>query len=115
MLCTIFIYFIQFFREKADNWELLHKVATAAAEAIQANSTNVYKVGSSASLFDVSGGGSDDFAYNEGYKFSYTVELSEGKSQSGFHPPATMIGELAREAWIGIRAMVQKIIEIESN
>lgn len=66
-------------------------------------------------MFALSGGGSDDFAYNAGFKFSYTMELREAEDLSGFHPPVSMIETLVKETWIGIRAMAKKIIEIEAN
>lgn len=110
---TDFSFFV--FSKPPTNWKQLDEIGRVAAEAIKSNTTSIYKVGSSAALGSISGGGSDDFAFNAGYNFSYTIELSEGPEKDGFHPPASMIENLVKEAWVGIRAMIQKIIEIGQN
>ncbi|XP_054733872.1 carboxypeptidase B-like [Anastrepha obliqua] len=94
--------------ELPDTWEDLHEVALVGAEAIREYSGTEYAVGQTTALYGEGAGGSDDYAFNDGFALSYTMELPAGGS-SGFEPPASDIDRLVREAWAGIRALAKKV------
>ncbi|XP_036336860.1 carboxypeptidase B-like [Rhagoletis pomonella] len=96
--------------ELPDTWEDLHEVALAGADAIRAYSGTEYVVGSSTALYGEAAGASDDYAFNDGFTLSYTMELPDGGS-SGFDPPASDIDRLVKETWVGIRAVAKKVTE----
>ncbi|CAD7003935.1 carboxypeptidase B [Ceratitis capitata] len=94
--------------ELPDTWEDLHEVAAIGADAIRSYSGTEYEVGSSTALYGEAAGASDDYAFNEGFALSYTMELPSGGS-SGFDPPPTEIDRLVKETWVGIRAMGKRV------
>lgn len=83
-------------------------MAAIGADAIRSYSGTEYEVGSSTALYGEAAGASDDYAFNEGFALSYTMELPSGGS-SGFDPPPTEIDRLVKETWVGIRAMGKRV------
>ncbi|XP_036336867.1 carboxypeptidase B-like [Rhagoletis pomonella] len=91
-----------------DTWEDLHEVGVVGAEAIHAYNGTEYEVGSSTALYGEACGASDDYAFNDGFALTYTMELPFAGS-SGFEPPASDIDRLVRETWAGIRAVGKRV------
>lgn len=63
---------------------------------------------------DVASGSSADWAYNEGIKHSYALELRD-EGQYGFTLPADQIKPCAEEFYAGIDAMVHHILGINDQ
>uniref|UniRef100_A0A6I8PGF7 Carboxypeptidase B2 n=1 Tax=Ornithorhynchus anatinus TaxID=9258 RepID=A0A6I8PGF7_ORNAN len=77
-------------RKSKDHMEL-SKLAGQAADAIQKKSKNInYRHGPSAEIIYLAPGGSDDWAYDAGIKYSFTIELRD-TGRYGFLLPQRFI------------------------
>ncbi|XP_055841090.1 carboxypeptidase B-like [Episyrphus balteatus] len=87
----------------------IDEVARAGAKAIKMATGTRYTVGSSTNVLYEASGGSDDWALGvAGIPISITMELPAGGS--GFNPSPQYIDPFVSEAWIGIKAMAQRVI-----
>lgn len=97
------------FRKLPPTWRDLHEVATAGAEAIRRATGTRYTIGSSTNVLYAAAGGSDDYALGiKKIPVSITMELPSGGT-TGFNPPASQILRIAKESWVGIKAMALKV------
>lgn len=97
-------------RKLPENHEILHEIAAAGADAIRSATGSHYTCGSSTRVLYSAAGGSDDYAYGTaGFPVTFTMELPPGGS--GFDPPPSKIQSFTQEAWIGIKAMAEKVAE----
>lgn len=97
-------------RDLPSNWQDLHALVNAGAQAIKAATGTKYTIGSSTNVLYAAAGGSDDYALGElGIPYSVTMELPRGGT--GFDPPPSQIERLVSETWIGIHAMAQHLAD----
>jgi Zinc carboxypeptidase len=67
-------------------------------------------VGSSAILLYEAAGGSDDYAMAvKNIPFAFTLEV--GNEEYSFDPPPSKIRSLVHETWVGIHAMIDRLME----
>ena len=67
----------------------------------------------SSTILDPSSGGSDDYWYNEGVKYSFTFELPPKTAQEGhFMLPSSEIYPVAMETIAGLKAFSELELDI---
>lgn len=97
-------------------WQaLVHRLSVST---VRTRSTSVYqqafaKLGSLillVSLIDLAPGGSDDWAYDQGIKYSFTFELRD-TGRYGFLLPQHLIKPTCYEAITGIKTIASHVIE----
>lgn len=59
---------------------------------------------------DLAPGGSDDWAYNLGIKYSFTFELQD-RGQYGFLLPPSQISKACNEALTAVKTIALKVVE----
>lgn len=59
---------------------------------------------------DLAPGGSDDWAYNTGIKYSFTFELQD-RGRYGFLLPPNYISKACNEALIAVKTIALRVIE----
>lgn len=87
-------------------------LARTGAESIQMATGQIYRYGNTAEVMrrTIPGSGSD-YAYKvQEIPFVITFEISTYKNY-GFHPPQSKILAKVEEAWVGIKAMAQFVID----
>ncbi|XP_071824796.1 carboxypeptidase B-like [Apostichopus japonicus] len=89
----------------------LDAASKVAVEALEKVHGKVYKYGPISEVIYVASGSSADWAYNEGIKHSYALELRD-EGQYGFTLPADQILPCAEEFYDGIDAMARHILGI---
>ena len=105
-----FLIFYYLIRAPSPNAASLAEVANAGAYAIQAATGTRYTVGQPSKVFYAAAGGVDDWAYGvAGIPICITMELP-GAGSTGFDPFPQQILPIVSETWIGIKAMIQKVI-----
>lgn len=98
-----------YFSDLPDTWRDLDEVARAGANAIKAATGRSYQVGSSTNVLYAASGASDDYAFAVAkIPIAMTMELPGG-GLIGFDLPSKLIRATVEEAWIGIRAMADKV------
>ncbi|XP_054848139.1 carboxypeptidase B2 [Eublepharis macularius] len=96
------------FNKSKDHEELL-SVANKVANAIKVKHWNRYRAGSSAQTIYLAPGGSDDWAYDLGIKYSFTFELRD-RGTYGFLLPPSLIKATCSEALTGIEIIVSHVL-----
>ncbi|KAG7502662.1 carboxypeptidase B2 [Solea senegalensis] len=96
--------------EQAENHDDLLEIAKEAAQKIQRHYRNHYKYGAGAKTIYLAPGGSDDWAYNLGIKYSFTFELQD-RGRYGFLLPPSHISKACNEALIAVKTIAMKVIE----
>ncbi|XP_031148117.1 carboxypeptidase B2 [Sander lucioperca] len=96
--------------DEAENHKDLLEMAQEAAQAIRRYYRNTYKYGSGAKTIYLAPGGSDDWAYNLGIKYSFTFELQD-RGRYGFLLPPSLISRACNEALIAVKTIALKVIE----
>ncbi|KAM7375124.1 hypothetical protein PAMA_014282 [Pampus argenteus] len=96
--------------EEAENHNDLLEMAKQAAQNIKRYYRNIYKYGSGAKTIYLAPGGSDDWAYKLGIKYSYTFELQD-RGEYGFLLPPSHIPKACNEALIAVKTIALKVIE----
>ncbi|XP_035005639.1 carboxypeptidase B2 [Hippoglossus stenolepis] len=96
--------------EEAENHSDLLEMAQEAAQKIQRYYRNIYKYGAGAKTIYLAPGGSDDWAYNLGIKYSFTFELQD-RGSYGFLLPPSQISRACNEAMIAVKTIALKVIE----
>ncbi|XP_075447243.1 carboxypeptidase B2 isoform X1 [Ascaphus truei] len=97
-------------REKSKDHEELLYVANKVADAIKSTSRNKYVYGPGADTIYLAPGGSDDWAYDFGIKYSFTIELRD-RGAYGFLLPPNLIKPTCSEALTGIKIISAHIIK----
>ncbi|XP_026157706.1 carboxypeptidase B2 [Mastacembelus armatus] len=96
--------------DEAENHKDLLEMAKEAVEKIQRYYRNNYKYGAGARTIYLAPGGSDDWAYNLGIKYSFTFELQD-RGQYGFLLPPFRISKACNEALTAVKSIALRVIE----
>ncbi|XP_018421791.1 PREDICTED: carboxypeptidase A2-like [Nanorana parkeri] len=86
----------------------LNTVGKAAASALSALYGTQYTVGTICSTIYQASGGSIDWTYDIGIKYSFAFELRD-TGRYGFLLPATQILPTAQETWLGIKKILEHV------
>uniref|UniRef100_A0A8C2SQF3 Carboxypeptidase A1 n=1 Tax=Coturnix japonica TaxID=93934 RepID=A0A8C2SQF3_COTJA len=85
--------------------EELHQVAKKAVEALSSLYGTQYKYGSIITTIYQASGGTIDWTYNQGIKYSFTFELRD-TGRYGFLLPASQIVPTAQETWKALEVIM---------
>ncbi|KAM9205225.1 carboxypeptidase A1-like [Mergus octosetaceus] len=85
--------------------EELHQVAEEAVAALSSLYGTKYKYGSIISTIYQASGGTIDWTYNQGIKYSFTFELRD-TGRYGFLLPASQIVPTAQETWLALKVIM---------
>ncbi|OXB58048.1 hypothetical protein ASZ78_007707 [Callipepla squamata] len=91
----------------ADNAEL-NTIGKAAANSIQSLYGTTYTVGSICTTIYQASGGSIDWSYDYGIKYSFAFELRD-TGRYGFLLPASQIIPTAEETWLGLKTIMEYV------
>ncbi|XP_051846484.1 carboxypeptidase B2 [Antechinus flavipes] len=95
---------------KSKDHEELSLLASQATQAILRVNENIYyEYGPGASTIYLSPGGSDDWAYDMGIKYSFTIELRD-KGQYGFLLPESFIRPTVTETFAAVYTIASHVI-----
>lgn len=97
-------------QDLAENHDDLLAMVEEAAHQIKRYYKNNYKYGSGAQTIYLAPGGSDDWAYNLGIKYSFTFELQD-KGRYGFLLPSSEIPKACNEALLAFKIIALRVIE----
>ncbi|XP_061478408.1 carboxypeptidase B2 [Rhineura floridana] len=98
-----------FTKNKSKDHDELQFVANKIAHAIKVKHQNRYLAGSGAQTIYLAPGGSDDWAYDLGIKYSFTFELRD-RGRYGFLLPQRFIKPTCYEALTGIKIIASHVI-----
>ncbi|XP_014926542.2 carboxypeptidase A2 [Acinonyx jubatus] len=93
---------------KPDNFDELNEVAQKAARSLTSLHGTKYKVGSICSVMYQASGGSIDWSYDYGIKYSFAFELRD-TGRYGFLLPANQILPTAEETWLGLKTIMEHV------
>ncbi|KAM4874150.1 carboxypeptidase A2 [Thomomys bottae] len=93
---------------KLDNFNELDEVAQKAAQALAGLHGTKYEVGPICSVIYQASGGSIDWAYDSGIKYSFAFELRD-TGYYGFLLPAKQILPTAEETWLGLKTIIEHV------
>ncbi|XP_006158885.1 LOW QUALITY PROTEIN: carboxypeptidase A2 [Tupaia chinensis] len=93
---------------KPDNFDELNEVAQKAAKSVASLHGTQYKVGPICSVIYQASGGSIDWAYDFGIKYSFAFELRD-TGRYGFLLPANQILPTAEETWLGLKTIMEHV------
>ncbi|XP_062848103.1 carboxypeptidase B-like [Trichomycterus rosablanca] len=91
-----------------DNAELM-SVAKGASEALQSLYGTPYNIGPGATTIYPASGGSDDWAYDLGVKYSYTFELRD-TGLYGFLLPESQIQQTCKETMLAVKYIATYVL-----
>ncbi|KFP99805.1 Carboxypeptidase A1, partial [Leptosomus discolor] len=83
----------------------LHEVSEKAVAALSSLYGTNYKYGSIITTIYQASGGTIDWTYNQGIKYSFTFELRD-TGRYGFLLPAKQIVPTAQETWLGLKVIM---------
>uniref|UniRef100_A0A673IKS7 Carboxypeptidase A2-like n=1 Tax=Sinocyclocheilus rhinocerous TaxID=307959 RepID=A0A673IKS7_9TELE len=86
----------------------LHSVGTAAIKELTSLYNTIYQVGSICKIIYQASGGSIDWTYNIGIKYSFAFELRD-TGYYGFLLPANQIIPTAEETWLGLKYIMEYV------
>ncbi|NXV03879.1 CBPB2 Carboxypeptidase, partial [Cettia cetti] len=95
---------------KSKDHEELESLAQKAAEAIKRTTRKTYRPGAGAQTIYLAPGGSDDWAYDLGIKYSFTFELRDTGTY-GFLLPSQQIRPTCLEALSAVKEIAQHILQ----
>ncbi|KAK1876473.1 Carboxypeptidase B2 [Dissostichus eleginoides] len=95
---------------ETENHSELLEIVQEAAQKIKRHYRNIYEYGSGAKTIYLAPGGSDDWAYNLGIKYSFTFELQD-RGRYGFLLPPSHISKACNEALLAVKTIALKVIE----
>uniref|UniRef100_A0A3B3UE68 Carboxypeptidase B2 (plasma) n=1 Tax=Poecilia latipinna TaxID=48699 RepID=A0A3B3UE68_9TELE len=95
--------------DEAENYSELYEMVKTAADKIRRYYRNTYTYGAGAQIIYLAPGGSDDWAYNLGIKYSFTFELQD-RGRYGFLLPPSHIQGACNEALITTLAKMYKSV-----
>ncbi|XP_061438638.1 carboxypeptidase A2-like [Rhineura floridana] len=90
------------------DYKELDDLGHAAARALTSLYGTIYKVGSICSTIYQSSGGSIDWTYHEGIKYSFGFELRD-TGRYGFLLPASQIIPTAQETWLALKTILEHV------
>ncbi|XP_007524263.1 carboxypeptidase A2 [Erinaceus europaeus] len=93
---------------KSDSFDELNEVALKAAQSVASLHGTKYKVGPICSVIYQASGGSIDWAYDSGIKYSFAFELRD-TGRYGFLLPASQILPTAQETWLGLKTIMEHV------
>uniref|UniRef100_G3SWF3 Carboxypeptidase A2 n=1 Tax=Loxodonta africana TaxID=9785 RepID=G3SWF3_LOXAF len=93
---------------KTDNFDELDEVAQKAAKLVTSLHGTSYKVGPICSVIYQASGGSIDWSYDYGIKYSFAFELRD-TGHYGFLLPANQILPTAEETWLGLKKIMEHV------
>ncbi|XP_007565387.1 carboxypeptidase B2 [Poecilia formosa] len=96
--------------DEAENHSELYEMVKTAADEIRRYYRNTYTYGAGAHIIYLAPGGSDDWAYNLGIKYSFTFELQD-RGRYGFLLPPSHIQGACNEALLAVKTIVLKVME----
>ncbi|XP_014825341.1 PREDICTED: carboxypeptidase B2 [Poecilia mexicana] len=96
--------------DEAENHSELYEMVKTAADEIRRYYRNTYTYGAGAQIIYLAPGGSDDWAYNLGIKYSFTFELQD-RGRYGFLLPPSHIQGACNEALLAVKTIVLKVME----
>nr|XP_061803257.1 carboxypeptidase B2-like [Nerophis lumbriciformis] len=96
--------------DEAENHNDLLEMAQEASQNIRRYYRNTYKYGAGAQTIYLAPGGSDDWAYNLGIKYSFTFELQD-RGRFGFLLPPSHISRACNEALLAVKTIATRVIE----
>ncbi|XP_053560919.1 carboxypeptidase B2-like [Bombina bombina] len=97
-------------KEKSSDHDELLKLANKVTDGIRSASHNKYIYGPGAETIYLAPGGSDDWAYDFGIKYSFTIELRD-RGTYGFLLPTHLIKPTCSEALTGIKIIATHIVK----
>nr|XP_033814456.1 carboxypeptidase A1-like [Geotrypetes seraphini] len=95
-----------FTNTRAADFEELNTLAKAAVDALSSRYGTQYKYGSIITTIYQASGGTIDWTYNQGIKYSYTFELRD-TGRYGFTLPANQIIPTAEETWLALLTLME--------
>ncbi|XP_029821481.1 carboxypeptidase A2-like [Manacus vitellinus] len=95
---------------RPDDYAELESLGRAAANAIKSVYGTTFQVGPICSTIYQASGGSIDWAYDIGIKYSFAFELRD-TGRYGFLLPATQIVPAATETWMGLRKIMEHVLK----
>ncbi|XP_065600017.1 carboxypeptidase B2 [Cyrtonyx montezumae] len=96
--------------DKSKDHDELESLAKKAANAIRRTTKKIYKLGPGAQTIYLAPGGSDDWAYDLGIKYSFTFELRDTGTY-GFLLPSAQIRPTCIEALSAVKAIAQHVLQ----
>ncbi|NWW78486.1 CBPA1 Carboxypeptidase, partial [Climacteris rufus] len=90
----------------APDAEELHAISTKAVAALSSLYGTNYQYGSIITTIYRTSGGSIDWTYNQGIKYSFTFELRD-TGRYGFLLPANQILPTAQETWLALKVIME--------
>ncbi|XP_056157216.1 carboxypeptidase B2 [Lampris incognitus] len=96
--------------DKTENHNDLLAMAHEAATRIRRHYHNTYTYGAGANTIYLAPGGSDDWAYNLGIKYSFTLEMQD-RGRYGFLLPPSLIHRACDEALLAVKTITTRVIE----
>ncbi|XP_043966380.1 carboxypeptidase B2 isoform X1 [Gambusia affinis] len=96
--------------DEAENHSELYEMVKTAADNIKRYYRNIYTYGAGAQIIYLAPGGSDDWAYNLGIKYSFTFELQD-RGRYGFLLPPSHIQGACNEALLAVKTIAMKVME----
>ncbi|KAK2856826.1 hypothetical protein Q5P01_005561 [Channa striata] len=96
--------------DEAENHKELLEMAKEAAQKIRRHYRSQYRYGAGAKTIYLAPGGSDDWVYNLGIKYSFTFELQD-RGHYGFLLPPSEISKACNEALIAVKTIALKVLE----
>ncbi|OXB79835.1 UNVERIFIED_CONTAM: hypothetical protein H355_000997 [Colinus virginianus] len=95
---------------KSKDHDELESLAKKAANAIKRSTKKIYKLGPGAQTIYLAPGGSDDWAYDLGIKYSFTFELRDTGTY-GFLLPSAQIRPTCIEALSAVKVIAQHVLQ----
>ncbi|XP_052520556.1 carboxypeptidase B2 [Tympanuchus pallidicinctus] len=96
--------------DKSKDHDELESLAKKAANAIRRTTKKIYKLGPGAQTIYLAPGGSDDWAYDLGIKYSFTIELRDTGTY-GFLLPSAQIRPTCIEALSAVKEIAQHVLK----
>ncbi|XP_005402490.1 PREDICTED: carboxypeptidase A2 [Chinchilla lanigera] len=93
---------------KSDSFDELNEVAQKAAQSVRSLYGTKYQVGPICSVIYQASGGSIDWSYDSGIKYSFAFELRD-TGIYGFLLPAKQILPTAEETWLGLKTIMEHV------
>ncbi|KFW97138.1 Carboxypeptidase B2, partial [Phalacrocorax carbo] len=94
--------------DKSKDHDELESLAKKAAKAIKRTTRKTYRLGAGAQTIYLAPGGSDDWAYDLGIKYSFTIELRDTGTY-GFLLPPQEIKPTCLEALSAVKEIAQHV------
>ncbi|NXG94946.1 CBPA1 Carboxypeptidase, partial [Stercorarius parasiticus] len=88
----------------------LHEISEKAVAALSSLYGTNYKYGSIITTIYQASGGTIDWTYNQGIKYSFTFELRD-TGRYGFLLPAKQIVPTAQETWLALKVIMQHTLD----